>query len=31
LKLVIEPVFEAGSFGFRPRRSARDALQGLLD
>ncbi len=35
LKLVIEPVFEADflscSFGFRPKRSARDALQVLLD
>jgi len=35
LKLVIEPVFEADflpcSFGFRPRRSARDALQVLID
>jgi RNA-directed DNA polymerase len=33
LKLVIEPVFEADflecSFGFRPRRSAHDALQVL--
>jgi RNA-directed DNA polymerase len=31
LKIVLEPVFEAGflpcSFGFRPRRSAHDALQ----
>src|SRR4051794_29910979 len=35
VKLVIEPVFEADfvpcSFGFRPQRSARDALQVLLD
>ncbi len=35
LKLVIEPVFEADflpcSFGFRPRKSARDALQVLID
>ena len=35
LKLVIEPVFEADflpcSFGFRPRRSAHDALQVLID
>jgi group II intron reverse transcriptase/maturase len=35
VKLVIEPVFEADflscSFGFRPKRSARDALQVLLD
>ncbi len=34
-KIVIEPVFEADmldcSFGFRPRRSAHDALQVLLD
>src|SRR5436305_2179216 len=34
-KLVIEPVFEADflpcSFGFRPKRSARDALQVLID
>jgi len=34
-KLVLEPVFEAGflacSFGFRPRRSAHDALQVLID
>ncbi|MDQ5831825.1 MAG: group II intron reverse transcriptase/maturase [Actinomycetota bacterium] len=34
-KLAIEPVFEADflpcSFGFRPRRSARDALQVLID
>jgi len=34
-KLVIEPIFEAGmlecSFGFRPRRSAHDALQVLVD
>ena len=35
MKIVIEPVFEADflpcSFGFRPRRSARDALQVLID
>jgi RNA-directed DNA polymerase len=35
LKLAIEPVFEADmlecSFGFRPRRSAHDALQVLVD
>jgi RNA-directed DNA polymerase len=35
VKLVIEPVFEADflpcSFGFRPRRSAHDALQVLID
>src|SRR5271167_3798820 len=35
LKLVIEPVFEADflpcSFGFRPRKSAHDALQVLID
>lgn len=35
LKSVIEPIFEADmlpcSFGFRPRRSARDALQVLVD
>jgi RNA-directed DNA polymerase len=35
LKIVIEPVFEAdfrpASFGFRPKRSAHDALQVLLD
>jgi RNA-directed DNA polymerase len=34
-KLVLEPVFEADflacSFGFRPRRSAHDALQVLID
>jgi RNA-directed DNA polymerase len=34
-KIVIEPIFEAdflpSSFGFRPRRSAHDALQVLLD
>jgi RNA-directed DNA polymerase len=34
-KLVIEPVFEADflpcSFGFRPKRSAHDALQVLID
>jgi retron-type reverse transcriptase len=32
-KLVLEPVFEAdfspGSFGFRPKRSAHDALEGI--
>jgi RNA-directed DNA polymerase len=35
LKTVIEPIFEADfepcSFGFRPRRSAHDALQLILD
>jgi group II intron reverse transcriptase/maturase len=35
VKLVIEPIFEADflpcSFGFRPRRSAHDALQVLID
>ena len=35
LKTVIEPVFEAAfqpsSFGFRPKRSAHDALQVLID
>jgi RNA-directed DNA polymerase len=35
VKIVLEPVFEAGmldcSFGFRPRRSAHDALQVLID
>jgi len=35
LKIVVEPVFEASflpcSFGFRPRRSAHDALQVLVD
>jgi RNA-directed DNA polymerase len=35
VKLVMEPVFEADmlacSFGFRPRRSAHDALQVLID
>ena len=35
LKIVLEPVFEADfllvSFGFRPRRSAHDALQVLID
>jgi RNA-directed DNA polymerase len=35
LKIVLEPVFEAGflpcSFGFRPRRSAHDALQVVID
>ena len=35
LKLVTEPVFEADflpcSFGFRPKRSAHDALQVLID
>ena len=34
-KTVIEPIFEADmlecSFGFRPRRSAHDALQVLID
>jgi RNA-directed DNA polymerase len=32
VKIVLKPVFEAGflpcSFGFRPKRSAHDALQG---
>ncbi|HKS53083.1 MAG TPA: reverse transcriptase domain-containing protein [Pseudonocardiaceae bacterium] len=35
VKIVLEPVFEADmlpcSFGFRPRRTAHDALQVLLD
>jgi group II intron reverse transcriptase/maturase len=35
VKLVIEPIFEADflpcSFGFRPKRSAQDALQVLVD
>jgi RNA-directed DNA polymerase len=35
LKTVLEPVFEADmlpcSFGFRPKRSAHDALQVLID
>jgi RNA-directed DNA polymerase len=35
VKIVLEPVFEAGflpaSFGFRPRLSAHDALQVLID
>jgi RNA-directed DNA polymerase len=35
VKLVIEPIFEADflpcSFGFRPKRSAHDALQVLVD
>src|SRR5215218_5143096 len=35
LKTVLEPIFEADmlecSFGFRPRRSAHDALQVLVD
>jgi RNA-directed DNA polymerase len=35
VKLVVEPVFEADflpcSFGFRPKRSAHDALQVLID
>lgn len=35
VKIVIEPVFEADflpcSFGFRPKRSAHDALQVLID
>ena len=35
VKIVLEPVFEAGflpcSFGFRPGRSAHDALQALID
>ncbi|WP_263640545.1 reverse transcriptase domain-containing protein, partial [Lacticaseibacillus rhamnosus] len=35
MKIVLEPVFEADmlpcSFGFRPKRSAHDALQVLVD
>ena len=35
MKIVLEPIFEADmldcSFGFRPRRSAHDALQVLID
>src|SRR2546430_1107182 len=35
VKIVLEPVFEADflpcSFGFRPKRSAHDALQVLVD
>jgi RNA-directed DNA polymerase len=35
VKIVFEPVFEADmldcSFGFRPKRSANDALQVLMD
>jgi len=35
VKIVIEPIFEADflpcSFGFRPKRSAHDALQVLVD
>ena len=35
LKIVIEPIFEADflpcSFGFRPKKSAQDALQVLID
>jgi group II intron reverse transcriptase/maturase len=35
VKMVLEPIFEADmldcSFGFRPRRSAHDALQVLID
>ena len=35
VKIVVEPIFEAGflpcSFGFRPNRSAHDALQLILD
>src|SRR2546428_5364659 len=35
LKIVLEPIFEADflpcSFGFRPKRSAHDALQVLVD
>jgi retron-type reverse transcriptase len=35
VKIALEPVFEADflpcSFGFRPRRSAHDALQVLID
>ena len=34
-KIVVEPIFEADflpcSFGFRPKRSAHDALQVLID
>jgi retron-type reverse transcriptase len=34
-RIVLEPIFEADmadcSFGFRPRRSAHDALQVLID
>jgi RNA-directed DNA polymerase len=35
VKIVLEPIFEADflpcSFGFRPKRSAHDALQVLID
>jgi RNA-directed DNA polymerase len=35
LKIVLEPIFEAdflpGSFGFRPKRSAHDGLQVVID
>jgi retron-type reverse transcriptase len=35
VKIVLEPIFEADmlpcSFGFRPRRSAHDALQVVVD
>jgi RNA-directed DNA polymerase len=35
VKIVLEPIFEADfllcSFGFRPKRSAHDALQVLVD
>ena len=35
MKIVLEPIFEADflpcSFGFRPKRSAHDALQVLID
>src|SRR6187551_2051627 len=35
VKIVLEPIFEAGflqcSFGFRPKRSAHDGLQVLVD
>ena len=35
LKIVVEPIFEADfqpcSFGFRPKRSAHDALQRIID
>ena len=35
LRIVIEPIFEAGflpcSYGFRPKRSALDALQIVVD
>ena len=35
MRIVLEPIFEADmldcSFGFRPKRSAHDALQVLID